>query len=180
MKSSKLRDFTAGFAKFMEVFMWIGDALLVIVMITAIIMKDALLEMYSTDAAKLSLRTTVINAESITEANLMPLIIVGGIVALALISLTAIMFRNVNLIFKTTNQESPFAEINIKRIKNIGYIAISLPIIKLFSNIIIGFIARDVTIGVELSEVLFGLIILCLSQYFAYGASLEKDVNGLL
>ena len=50
----------------------------------------------------------------------------------------------------------------------------------LIKNIILGLISRDIALEIEFSEVLFGLVILCLSQYFSYGASLEKDVNGLL
>ncbi len=96
------------------------------------------------------------------------------------IALSAIMFRNVNQIFKTTNTESPFAQVNVDRIKRIGYIAISFPIIKVIFNIVAGLFMHNAYVGIELSEVLFGLIILCLSQYFAYGASLEKDVNGLV
>ncbi len=112
--------------------------------------------------------------------HIIPLIICGAILAMVLLTLTALMFRNVNLIFKTTNQESPFAAVNVKRVQQIGYIAISLPIVKLVANVIAGLFIQDTVISVELSEVLFGLIILCLAQYFAYGASLEKDVNGLL
>ncbi len=56
--------------------------------------------------------------------HIIPLIICGAILAMVLLTLTALMFRNVNLIFKTTNQESPFAAVNVKRVQQIGYIAI--------------------------------------------------------
>jgi len=35
-------------------------------------------------------------------------------------------------------------------------------------------------ISVNFSSVVMGLVVLCLSQYFAYGAQLQEDVDGLV
>lgn len=35
-------------------------------------------------------------------------------------------------------------------------------------------------ISVSQSGIFMGIIVLCLTQYFIYGAALEKDVDGLL
>ena len=42
--------------------------------------------------------------------------------------------------------------------------------------------AGNILVGpsVGLADITYGLVVLCLSQYFAYGAKLEKDVEGLL
>ncbi len=180
MKTSKLRNFTAGFAKIFEVLLWIGDGLMAVCLVAALIFSKNLIEFIDTEDFINYFSASFIEVADINRSNIIPIIICGALLAITIFTLTAIMLRNVNLIFKTTNQESPFASVNVKRIQQIGYIAISIPIIKIVGNIIIGIFVKEATIGVELSEVLFGLIILCLSQYFAYGASLEKDVNGLV
>lgn len=182
MKTSKLRDITAVFAKIMEVIGWIGVGLFAISFGLVFIFRKEIETNLTDEIISTHFTAPGYNLEnlSVAKGNIIPVILV--LVAFGLITgfLLALMFRNVNKVFKTTNTDSPFAEINVKRIKTIGYIAISFPIIKVIANIILGFFLKNVVIGLELSEVLFGLIILCLSQYFAYGASLEKDVNGLL
>ena len=95
---------------------------------------------------------------------------------------TSLIFRNIYQIFKSSNTSSPFSDENTKRIKRIGYYAIAIPASKIVMAIIIGIIARFVSynVSISLSEIVFGLVALCLSQYFAYGAQLQKDVDGLL
>lgn len=181
MKSSKLRDITAVFAKIMEVISYIGIVLGVIgIGILLFFSKEVAANYDESIKPNLTASSGDFNLANLTADNFVSVFVAWGIFFLIVIALTAVMFRDVNKIFKTTNTESPFAPVNVGRIKRIGYIAISFPILKVVFNIVAGLFLKNVTIGVELSEVLFGLIILCLSQYFAYGASLEKDVNGLL
>ena len=179
MRTSKLRNFTAVFAKVMEVIAWVGTGAIVLSGIAIAALKDQILKAY-TEASSFQFTTTGINPGTIDVNTFFPVMIALLIYGLVVGVLLIIMFRNVNLIFKTTNTASPFDISNVSRIKNIGYIALALPVCKIIANIALGFISKDFTIGVEASEVLFGLIILCLAQYFAYGASLEKDVEGLL
>ena len=181
MKSSKLRDITALLAKIMEVISWIGVGFGFIGIGALLFFGKEISASYD-EAIKPNLTASPgdFHLSRLTADNFVPTFVAMGIFMIIFMVLTAIMFRNVNHVFKTTNTDSPFAQSNVNRIKRIGYVAISLPIIKVLFNIVAGLILKDATIGVELSEVLFGLIILCLSQYFAYGASLEKDVNGLL
>lgn len=183
MKSSKLRDITSTLAKIMEIFAWVMDGLCVLGIVVCIFFGNKITEAYS-QASDLGY-LTVNGIEShelsqITPDNIIPLLIAAWITGLVILTLTGIIFRNIHLVFKKANTDSPFAESNVKLIKQIGYAALAIPVCKIIANIALGFIAKDMTIGVELSEVLFGLVILCLAQYFAYGASLEKDVNGLL
>ena len=181
MKSSKLRDVTAVLAKIMEIISYVGIGLGVFGIGILLFFRNEVAANYD-EAIKPNLTASSgdFNLSNLTADNFVPVFVAMGIFFLIIIALTAVMFRNVNKVFKTTNTESPFAPANVDRIKKIGYIAISFPILKILFNIVAGLILKDVTVGIELSEIVFGLIILCLSQYFAYGASLEKDVNGLL
>lgn len=63
-----------------------------------------------------------------------------------------------------------------------GIFLIAVPV----TGLIISIIARAV-IGVEIAEIsvrfdgiIIGLLVLCLSNFFAYGSELQKDVDGLL
>lgn len=180
MRSSKLRDVTAVFAKIMEVIGWIGAVVTVISFAVILIFRDYIEANHGDEISITNFSAPGYNMENLTGSNFVPVMLV--LLAFVFVTgvLMIVLFRSVNQVFKTTNTDSPFAMINVKRIKRIGYIAISFPIIKVIVNIVLAVMVKSAVVGVEASEILFGLIILCLSQYFAYGASLEKDVNGLL
>ena len=182
MKTSKLRDITAVLAKIMEVIAFVAEGLLAIGLIAILALRGEIKRGFvdGFNNGSLNLSAFGSGANNITTDNLIPIlsaILIGGMVILAL---SGFLFRNINLIFKNTNLESPFALSNVKLVKQIGYIAVAIPFCKCIANFVMTFIAEDVSLGFEISELIFGLVILCLAQYFAYGASLEKDVNGLL
>ena len=67
-------------------------------------------------------------------------------------------------------------------IREIGIFCIAIPVI----NTIISIIAKlalgpdMIETSVEFIIVIFGLVIIALSQFFAYGMELESDVEGLV
>ena len=102
---------------------------------------------------------------------------------------TAMIFRNIYLIFKTTEGKTwfaegvtPFQKPNIRMVREIGIFCIAIPVI----NTIISAIAKLalgpdlIETSVEMMIVIFGLVIIALSQYFDYGMQLESDVEGLV
>lgn len=181
MKRSKLRDFTAVLAKIMEIIAFVGCAISIIGALAIALFREPIVNFYASSGALGSeLSVSGVNIQTVTEKNFIPTIIIALITATIILALAAIMFRNINLIFRKTNTDSPFAQANVKLIKQIGIAALSIPAVKIIANIIFGLFIHNMMIEAELSELLFGLVILCLAQYFAYGASLEKDVDGLL
>ena len=90
-----------------------------------------------------------------------------------------LIFQNIGKIF-SFKAGSPFSAENVKRIRNIGYFALALPIVKLVLPLLGLIFGVNVFMGVSAYEFLFALVALSLSQYFAYGAELQKDVDGLL
>jgi len=99
------------------------------------------------------------------------------------------IFRNIYLIFRTAEGKTKFAEgvtpfqkPNIRMVREIGIFCIAIPVI----NTIISIIAKlamgpdMIETSVEFTIVVFGLVIIALSQFFAYGMELESDVEGLV
>lgn len=96
--------------------------------------------------------------------------------------LMAMVFRNLYLILKKSENDTPFQKDNVRMVREIGIFSISIPVISLIMNIIsrciIGYETAEIATGID--GFITGIIILCLSQVFARGVKLENDVDGLL
>jgi len=178
MKTSKLRNFTAVLSKVIEIIAWVCTGICALALVGFFFSKEQLVEIMQNEGT-LQIIPGTAQIGSITE-NYVPIITLIMISAIIVLILVAIMFRNINLIFKNSDKESPFSEKNVTLIKQIGYIAIATPIIEMIFSGMLGALSNYYDFDLDLVQIIFGLIILCLSQFFAYGASLEKDVNGLV
>ena len=112
----------------------------------------------------------------------MTVLFLFGIGAVMLLSLMAMVFRNINLIIKKSEDSTPFQADNIRMLKEIGIYAIAIPVISLIMSVVcrvvLGIDAVETSVNVYGFSM--GVIILCLTQFFIYGARLENDVDGLL
>ncbi len=185
MKNSKLRNVTAVMAKIIEVLGWFGTACIAIGSALIVIFNDEIVESYNSGVMEAN--NASLNVTGGTTEQFMQMVEEGNgayffIPFLVVCVLSTLIFRNIYNIFKKSNTESPFAESNIKRIKNIGIYAIAIPVCKIVLYAIFAALSHSSQFyfSISLSEVVFGLVALCLSQYFAYGAQLENDVEGLL
>ena len=106
-----------------------------------------------------------------------------------ILELMAWVFRNVNLILRTTQGltkfsrgKTPFQKDNVRMLREIGIFSISVPLVGLvFSWILLLAVGVDaVEAHVSFSGFTMGLLVLCLTQAFAYGVELQKDADGLL
>ncbi len=108
--------------------------------------------------------------------------VIFSIGAIIILALMAMIFRSLYLIFTKSEESTPFQEDNVRMLKKIGIFSIAVPMI----GFVMGTIACLVA-GFESVEVsngtygfVMGIIVLCLTQYFAHGVELEKNVDGLL
>lgn len=101
----------------------------------------------------------------------------------------AMICRNIFLIFRTAEGKTKFAEgvtpfqkPVIRMVREIGIFCVSIPVINLIITIIAKAVmgADAIETSVEMMVLLFGLVIIALSQFFAYGMELETDVEGLV
>ena len=179
-------------ARIVEVFMWVGSGLSLIITLLATIGKSHLIRFF-TDATPgtellfsgdFALRA--VNAEGQPMLAAFVIFFLTMAITLALMAMCA---RNVHLIFKTSEGktkfskgETPFQPDNIRMVREIGIFLIAIPVVQfIMSNV-----AR-ITLGPDMVEsslvmqkVFVGLVVLALSQYFAYGMKLQNDMDGLL
>lgn len=185
MKS--LNKFVTVLAKIAEVCLWVGAGLMVAVFITSLVAPDKLRFLVDTGSVTIhgfSIERLEADGNLIGKALTMI-----GLAGMFNMPLSAMVCRNIHLIFKTAEGQTsfsrgrtPFQPAIVRMVREIGIFSIAIPIVEL----LISFIAQLV-IGSELAEtsvstdgIFFGLVILCLSQFFAYGASLQEEVDGLL
>lgn len=103
--------------------------------------------------------------------------------------MAGMIVRNINLIFRTTEGKTwfskgstPFQPDNIRMVREIGIFCIMIPVFSFIMSVVAG-IALPVDMvepEVDLALVFFGLVVLALSQYFAYGMELQNEVDGLV
>lgn len=112
-----------------------------------------------------------------------------GIVAVFV--LVALIFRNLDIIlhiisgrYKKAESTSPFQKEVVSRIKKIGILSIAMPVVGYIITTIVFFVSlingNPVDVSVSIDGVIIGLVCLCLTQIFSYGAKLEEEVDGLL
>ena len=108
--------------------------------------------------------------------------VIFGIGSVIILVLMAMVFRNLSIIFKRSESATPFQKDNVRSVREIGIFSIAIPVIGLFvsfiARLVIGHEAAEISI--DMSGIFMGIIVLCLTQFFAHGVELENDVEGLL
>lgn len=173
--------------KVLEVFHWVAVALMAAATVCSIVALKWVNNFVSFDAkeccgAELSVYGFEVHS-AVTNGNVnMTTFLLFGIGAIIILAVMAMIFRNLHLIFKKSENDSPFQKDNIRMMKEIGIFSIAVPVIGFIMSIIVRLV-----IGVDAAEIsinqggiFMGIIVLCLTQYFIHGANLEKDVDGLL
>lgn len=108
---------------------------------------------------------------------------------IAMASLYAMIFRNVYLIMKTaqgktwfSQGDTPFQKDIVRMLREIGIFLLSSCAVDLAWSVGLRFLlgVDNVELSVGLTRIILGMMVLCLSQFFDYGARLQQDVDGLL
>lgn len=119
----------------------------------------------------------------------MTAILLFSICAVIILSLMAMVFRNVNLILKTTlgktkfsKGQTPFQKDNTRMVREIGIFFISVPVISFVMSVIARAVlgVDNAEISVDFQNLIIGIIVLCLSQSFAYGNELQDQADETL
>lgn len=174
-------------AKILEVFHWVAVVLMTAATICSVVAPKWVNCFVGLDAkeccgAELSVYGFEVHSAVVDGQVDMTTFFIFGIGAVIILSLMAMVFRNLYLIFKKSENTTPFQKDNVRMLKEIGIFSITVPIIGLIMSTIIRLV-----IGVDAAEIsvnqggiFMGIIVLCLTRYFIRGIELEKDVEGLL
>ena len=173
--------------KILEIFHWVGTVLMVAATICSVVKPDWIGYFVGFDSkeccgANLEVYGFEINAP-VAEGNVdMTFFLLFGIGATIILAVMAMIFRNLHLIFKNSENSTPFQNDNIRMMQEIGIFSIAVPIIGFVMSIIIRLITGVETaeISIDTNGIFMGIIVLCITRFFVHGAKLEKDVDGLL
>lgn len=110
----------------------------------------------------------------------------GGVIIL---SLMAMVYRNIHLILQAalgrgrfSDRAGVFQPDVVRMVRKIGIFYLSAPAVGLaianLARLVLG--PDNLEASVQLDSFFTGLILLCLSQAFAYGVQLQRDADGLI
>ena len=184
MNNSKLSSATKILSRITEVILFIAAAVcLVITIICALVFNQNTIDMITsmvTDGTLMVSGFVIPQLESLSEIRSAAVLTCVG--AFISCMLGALIFRNIVRVFNNTeNTRTPFTSENVKLIRSIGHYAIATPFVGVVRDILIGIICHvSITAHVEITTLLMGMIVLCLSRFFEYGVTLEDDVKGMI
>ena len=179
-------------SRIVEVFMWVGCGLSVVITALSAAGKFGALK-YFTDAGQGS--PYLVNGNFIvlgTNAAGEPsrgAYVIFFLTLVIVLALMAMIARNVYLIFKTSEGRTrfskgatPFQQDNVRMVREIGIFAIAIQVVELIMSVVarIALGPDAVEASLSMEGIFVGLVMLALSQYFAYGMELQSDVDGLL
>lgn len=179
--------------KILEVLHWFTAAVMAVVLIASAASANWLEEILQKGSGTLGDSLTTYGFEmnvvySDGKIN-MTAILLFSICAVIILSLMAMVFRNVNLILKTTlgktkfsKGQTPFQKDNTRMVREIGIFFISVPIVSFVMSVIARAVlgVDNVEISVDFQNLIIGIIVLCLSQSFAYGNELQDQADETL
>ena len=180
-------------SKFLEILHWLAAALMLCLLALSLAAPNWLSGLLAQGAQRFGrelttygFTLTVAGADGSVNLAAVALFTVG---AISILSLMAMVFRNVYLIFRTAKGktwfakgDTPFQKDIVRMVREIGIFYLAVPIVSLLMSVVavlvLGADAAEPSVNFE--GVVTGILLLCLSQVFAYGAQLERDVDGLL
>lgn len=173
--------------KILEVFQWVGAALMLCATICSVAATEWIGYFVGFDAkeccgANLEVYGFEVNAPVVNGSVDMTSFFIFGIGAVIILIVMAMVFRNLHLIFKNSENSTPFQKDNVRLVREIGIFSIAVPVIGFIMSIIIRLVTgvESAEISIDMTGILMGIIVLCLTQFFAHGVALENDVDGLL
>ena len=175
-------------ARIAEVLMWAAAAAMLLSFLIGIAAPDTVEEIFGVGAGdrKLTMalvpgaldRMDITGPDGELVMGSYMLHAVAGAIELAL---TALIFRRIWQIIKLSWASTPFQRPVVDKVKQIGWLFIASPLVTVAVSLVnFVIIWPKLSFTVDASGIITGVIMLALSQIFAYGVKLEDDVEGLL
>lgn len=181
-----IKTVTKILTKILEIGHWVGMVLMFCIAVCSKALPQKLNYFINTKAfeteteiSSYGFEVRIINSAGEIDFNALCLYAVGSII---IFSLMAMIFRNIYLIIKRSENETPFCKDNVRMFREIGIFSVSIPVCGLIMSTITALVlgAEAFENSINFDGFIMGIIIFCLSEFFVYGSKLEKDVDGLL
>lgn len=174
-------------AKIAEVFHWVGAVLMLAATVCSTAAPEWVKYFVGFDAkdccgVNLEVYGFEVNVPVINGNIDMTAFVIFGIGATLILIIMAMVFRNLYLIFKKSENTTPFQKDTIRMMKEIGIFSIAVPVIGIFMSLVFRLVTGVDTVenSMDMNGIFMGIVVLCITQFFVHGAELEKDVDGLL
>lgn len=170
-------------AKIFEVAHWIGAVSMVVGLVLTLVMGEAAFfgdpGEAGTSLSSYGFEFQVVDGAGALDVGAMRAFLVGGAIIMGLM---AMVFRNVYLILKNSENATPFQPDNVRMVREIGIFLIAVPVVGLLVSVAARLVLSVdmVEANVNLGSAMVGLVMLCLSRIFARGMELEDETEGLL
>ena len=185
LEMKNISKITMAVSKTVEILHWAGAVFSAALLVCSFAAKDWLFDVvsklipeYGNEVSTYGFEMTAVDENGLLDMTVIRLFAIGSVIIL---SLMAMVFRNVYLVVKKSEND-PFNKDNIRMIREIGIFSLSVPVIGFIMSVI-----SRIVIGVEKAEIvvridglILGILILFITQIFVYGAELQNDVDGLL
>lgn len=186
-----LPKLTLALAKIAEVLHWFLAGVMLVGVLVAIFRPDTFPQWAESSILNrdnvLSCYGFEVNITGNTGTPRLDMILCFALGSAIVLSLMAMIFRNVYLILKTAQGRTWFAKGNtpfqkniVRMFREIGIFFIAIAVMSLVSEIIVNIAGGELVSGFNYMNCFIGLVFLCISQFFNYGTRLEKDLDGLV
>lgn len=165
-------------AKIMEIVSWMGVAVMLFAAVAGIVNTEWMrLNLIADSGISMNGLEMELN-ENASLASVI-ILLLGGAAGLVTMVL---MFRNLHKTLATAENGVCFTKENVTRIERIGWLSILMPVIGFVTSVLAKLFGGPdaLEISVDLTGAVMGIMVLCLSQFFAHGVKLENDVDGLV
>lgn len=177
--------------KILEVALWIGTVAGIIGIVGSIVDKEGVRKLITENGGELACSGFDVNVITNNgEINFfaVTMFFIGTVL---IFILTALIFRNIHNILTTiagknkhTVSTSPFQKDVVRMVREIGIFSVGIPVIGVIITAITSIVSvingNSTEVSASLDGIVIGLVCLCLTQIFAYGAKLEEEVDGLV
>ena len=171
-------------SKLSEVAHWIAAVSMIVVLILSLFGGTNIVQNVSSADFNASLSTygfqvmVIDNAGQVNLTALRLFCVGAGII----LSLMAMVFRNVYLIMKRSENGTPFQKDNVRMMWETGIFFLAILVVQFAMSTlavcILGPEGVEVHVGME--NLVIGILMFCLSQVFALGMEMQKDIDGLV
>lgn len=172
-------------SKILEITYWVIAAVFLMTVIVCIVSPSTVAEVGGTDyyseVTLSSFSMEITNSDGSINPSALA---VFSVTTFLTTCIGALVLRNVYLIIKKATSKKvfePFSNDISKMVRKIGIFYIVIFFIESFAVIAgKGIIGDDAAISLSFSNLMTGVVVICLSQVFTYGKDLQTDVDGLI